>query len=179
MPARFRQGHRVNGQRWVLQVAERPEGKALIFEGTEALVQGLIDPARPLDAPLGYLRAAAAATCAVEAPARMLVLGLGAGVLPRVLEALYPAAELHAVELDPAVVEVAREHFGLQPGPRLQVHVADAADWVPSDPRAYDVLFLDCYGPDDMPEAVSRAAFFDAALDHLTPGGVLVANILA
>ncbi len=179
MPTRFRQGQRVNGQRWVLEVAERAGGKALVFEGSEALVQGIIDPARPLEAQLGYLRAAVAATCAVDAPARMLVLGLGVGALPRMLEALYPDAVLHTVELEPAVVEVAREHFGLQPGPRLQVHVADAADWVPRDPRAYDALFIDCYGPEDMPEAVSRAAFFDAAIARLAPGGVLVANILA
>jgi spermidine synthase len=75
------------------------------------------------------------ATVTLAAP-RGLVIGLGGGALTNLLANLVPTCALTAVELDPAVVDVARASFGLREaclevrigdGLSLAVHDGDAA----------------------------------------------------
>lgn len=62
-------------------------------------------------------------------PPRFLFLGLGAGILPRLVAHHYPASEIVAVEYDDAVSDAARRHMRLDEG-RVQIVRADALQWV-------------------------------------------------
>ncbi|CAA7397533.1 unnamed protein product [Spirodela intermedia] len=64
-------------------------------------------------------------------PGPIGILGFGAGSAARLILHLYPEAQVHGWELDPAVVSVGREFFGLeklekQNPERLFVHIGDA-----------------------------------------------------
>ena len=77
-------------------------------------------------------------------PARVLVLGAGGG--DGVLQALQGgASEVHAVEVDPEMVALVREDFAefagdLYRDPRVQVHVAEARDYVRATSERYDLI---------------------------------------
>lgn len=63
---------------------------------------------------------------------RCLVIGLGGGALVSYLANKFPKAEVDVVEIDPAIVRVAREQFEFADGPerRVRVVVADGVDFV-------------------------------------------------
>lgn len=50
-----------------------------------------------------------------------LVIGLGGGALPMALRRMYPGVNVVAVELDPEMAGVAKEHFGLKESNGLKV----------------------------------------------------------
>ncbi len=110
-------------------------------------------------------------------PKRVLVLGMGAGLVPRLLAGRYPSARVDVVEIDPEVPPLARRWFGFRDGPRLKVHVADAADFVEEARATWDLVFLDAlFGPEVAPR-LSGEPFLRAVRRRVAPGGVLVANL--
>lgn len=112
----------------------------------------------------------------LEHPAPKSLLMIGGGVNGGLREAVrHPTLErLDYVELDPAVVQLARRHFpGVLPSdPRLRVHYTDGRRFLASAGR-YDVILLDL--PDPQTAQINRfytVEFFRLAARHLEPGGV-------
>src|SRR3990170_8061841 len=58
-------------------------------------------------------------------PRSVLIIGLGGGTIPRALHAVVPQARIDVVEIDPAVVKVARSYFDLGDSSQLNVIEAD------------------------------------------------------
>ena len=56
-------------------------------------------------------------------PKRILMVGLGGGTLPKVFSALTPEAQQDLVEIDEAVVTVAKRYFDFTPSAKMAVHV--------------------------------------------------------
>ena len=54
------------------------------------------------------------------APRSMLIIGLGGGTLPRTLRQVVPDTQIDVVEIDPAVVRVARRYFGFVAGDKAR-----------------------------------------------------------
>ncbi|KAG9447913.1 hypothetical protein H6P81_014041 [Aristolochia fimbriata] len=61
---------------------------------------------------------------------RMVLIGLGAGLLPMFLRKCMPLLEIDVVELDPVVLDISREYFGFKEDEKLQVHIADGIQYV-------------------------------------------------
>jgi len=124
-------------------------------------------------------------------PARVLCLGLGGGTLPMFFahgcharrggQGERDQADVHAVELDPVVVEAAGAAMGLDEE-AVRGHGGDAGAWGGGrEGEPFDLVFLDCFGGDDrVPEALVDAdGPLCAALRSgrlLAAPGVLVVN---
>ncbi|XP_045510777.1 eEF1A lysine and N-terminal methyltransferase homolog [Colias croceus] len=76
------------------------------------------------------------------AHAHVAILGLGGGGLAMFLKKSLPNASLVAVDLDPAMVEVAKDHFELEIDDKLQVVVKDGLDFLKDG--ADNGTHLDC-----------------------------------
>ncbi|KAK2384215.1 eEF1A lysine and N-terminal methyltransferase [Trifolium repens] len=61
---------------------------------------------------------------------KAVIIGLGAGLLPMFLHRCIPVLEIEAVELDPVIVDIAREHFSFVEDKRLKVNIADGIQFV-------------------------------------------------
>ncbi len=70
-------------------------------------------------------REAPQASLALSDAFRVLVIGLGGGSLPTFLTQHYPFVHCETVDISPAVVQVAREHFGYTPSPSNVCTIAD------------------------------------------------------
>lgn len=136
-----------------------------------------------VDAPdrlvLDYTRLMLAGLYVQPQPQRILVVGLGGGVLPRTLAKLLPRAQIDAVEIDEAVVRVAQKWFLFAPDARVRAIVQDGRVYVKRAARAgtkYDLVFLDAYDHEYIPEHLLTREFLREVRSVLAPGGAVVAN---
>jgi spermidine synthase len=141
--------------------------------------QSCIDKRKPRAMVFSYTRMSMTSLLFSTAPQNILVIGLGGGTLPTAFAELFPQANVDAVEIDPAVVDVAREFFGFVSSERLQVHTQDARVWTKRavrKPRRYDIIVLDAFNGEYIPEHLMTREYLQETKALLAPGGTLVAN---
>lgn len=144
--------------------------------------QSCIDTEQPRQMVFGYTRMMMTSLLLNPSPERILVVGLGGGTLPMALAELYPEARIDAVEIDPAVVRVARRYFGFDPGETITVHEQDARVFTKRARlrgRSWDLIMLDAYNGEYIPEHLMTREYLDETRDILAPDGVLAANTFA
>lgn len=105
-----------------------------------------------------------------------LVLGLGAGVVPRRLAAQGVAVD--AVEIDPASLAAAQNFFGFDAS-RVRVHLEDARTYLRHCGRRYDAVIVDLFYGDGTPEYLITRNFFRDLRRCLSSDGVAVFNTFA
>ncbi|MCL2336701.1 MAG: fused MFS/spermidine synthase [Firmicutes bacterium] len=113
---------------------------------------------------------------AAHKPIDALVLGLGAGTYPIMLRYTLPGSTCVGVEIDPAIVKLAADYFGLTAQDCVAV-VGDGRTYVQRDNKKYDVIVIDAYQDISIPFYMATTEFFGLCKDRLKPGGVLVCNI--
>ncbi len=91
---------------------------------------------------LPYTRVMPVALAFVERPKRVLIVGLGGGTIPTFLRKHFPETEIDVVDIDPVVVEVAREYFGFREDPLLRAR----SRWTKVRGRLPDALRYDLPG---------------------------------
>jgi spermidine synthase len=117
------------------------------------------------------------------APKRVLL--IGGGVNGGVAEALkHPTVEsLDYVELDPALIGMARQYFPAQTAdfdsdPRVHLHFLDGRRFLSETGEKFDAILVDV--PDPQSAQLNRfytAEFFRLARAHLLPGGLLALQL--
>lgn len=114
-----------------------------------------------------------------QPPRSVLMLGL-AGTAFRILRHLLPDCRLTAVDIDPEIVGLAREHMDLD-SLGIEVILGDAYPWLEKNRRSFDCVIDDIYlaGKTDV---FRPRAWDEALMGHLTravaPGGVLAVNLV-
>lgn len=151
--------------------------RSLRFGDLAADSQSLVRPGHPEQLPMPYLRAAAVALTVPENLRRVLIVGLGGGAFANYIRARLPDVTIDAVEIDPVVAQLASDYFAVSENDRLSVHVMDAVDFVKEHHPPYDLIFLDAYDADDLPEALLYSTFLNAVREQLASGGIVVANV--
>ena len=62
-----------------------------------------------------------------------------------------PRMRIDVVDIDPVVVEVAAKYFGFREDSALRAYVDDGRRFIEKRREPYDVIFLDAFGPDNIP----------------------------
>ena len=116
-------------------------------------------------------------------PKSILHVGLGAGNAPMRSALRHSQALVEVVEIDPAVLDVAREWFGFETK-YCKVHVADARAFLLATDRRWERITLDAFlsagGTSEMnvlPSYFSDRAFVELVAERLAKDGLLVANL--
>jgi spermidine synthase len=115
-------------------------------------------------------------------PRRILIVGLGGGTLPRILQKILPTASIDAVEVDPAVVRVAYRYFDFVPLPGTRVFEDDGRVFAKRMGRRqakYDLVMLDAFDHEYIPEHLLTREFLQEIKRLLSEDGVLAANTFA
>lgn len=117
-------------------------------------------------------------------PRRVLIVGLGGGAMVRFLTHHEPEVQIDAVEIDPVVVRLADEYFGVRSGGSVTVHTADAVAFVESTAARYDLILMDAFlrpssdtDTTGVPTRLKTLAFLGRLKQALTPGGVVAFNV--
>jgi len=160
-----------------IRVVEDARGLRTLTFGEGDTDQSTVKVGDPDWLELRYTRVMPVALAAVEKPRRILIVGLGGGSIPNFLHKYYPDTHIDVVDIDPVVVEVAKKYFGFREDKTLRVHVADGRAFIEKCEKPYDVIFLDAYGPENIPYALATREFLQAVRKAVAPKGVVVANL--
>ncbi|OLC69618.1 MAG: hypothetical protein AUH87_05975 [Deltaproteobacteria bacterium 13_1_40CM_4_54_4] len=110
---------------------------------------------------------------------RILIIGLGGGSIPKKLQKEFPSLEIDVVEIDPEVIQIAKNHFNVRESNRLHLHAQDGRLFLTRTANQYDIILLDAYYADAMPFHLATREFFELAQRKLTPNGIVVANLIS
>jgi spermidine synthase len=158
-----------------IHVAEDREMRYMDFDNLRQSAMLLSDP---WELRLRYTRFLAVALAFQPEPRRVLILGLGGGSFPKRLYRDFPEAVIEAVDIDPMVVGIARRYFQVPDDPRLLLHVRDGRRFVAETDARYDLVLLDAYNSDTIPFHLTTQEFYRQIQSRLTPGGIVVSNII-
>ena len=89
---------------------------------------------------------------------------------------MFPAAEIHAIEIDPAVINVARKYFDFNPGKKITVFEEDGRVFVKRAIKKgykYDLVLLDAFDHEYIPEHLLTKEFLEEVKRILLPTAFL------
>jgi spermidine synthase len=157
----------------------RSTGRLLVLDD---LVHSYVDLSDPTRLQYDYVRELGAVLDAAGPDgARLDVLHVGGGgfTMPRFLAATRPGSRSVVLELDPAIVRLARQRLGLVTGPDLEVQLGDARLTLARQPSAhYQVVIGDAFGGRAVPWHLTTHEFVTEVRRTLRPGGIYAANLI-
>ena len=161
-------------------VYEEPDSRCLCFTRECSIGrQSCIDLRQPQRLVFDYTRMMLGALFLDPEPNNVLIIGLGGGTLPHSLRQLLPNADIDVVEIDPAVVRVAEQYFGFHADERMPVFEEDGRAYVRRvlrSERRYQLIMLDAYDSQYIPEHMLTREFLSQVRALLAPGGIVAAN---
>ncbi|HSK42098.1 MAG TPA: fused MFS/spermidine synthase [Arenibaculum sp.] len=119
-----------------------------------------------------------ALSAARPAARRILIVGLGAGILPR--DFSRTGRQVTVFEIDRTSVTAAERHFGL-PVDDVAIRIGDARillDDCRQAEHAFDAIILDAFSGIEMPGHLLTVEFFAKVRQCLAPGGVVLGNLI-
>ncbi|MDT8419299.1 MAG: fused MFS/spermidine synthase [Desulfuromonadales bacterium] len=108
---------------------------------------------------------------------KALILGMSAGASVLDLEKHFDF-HIDAVEIDPLVVDLAKEHFGIKEKDNLKIHVTDARNYLKQSGQ-YDFIEIDLFhGGPEVPFHTVTEEFFTTVRQRLTAEGIVMMNLV-
>jgi spermidine synthase len=108
----------------------------------------------------------------------VLILGASAGASLTEFQHYFPVA-VDAVDIDPEVLRLAEEYFGVRRDADTRLVAADARPFLATATRRWDFVEIDLFhGGPDMPFYVATQEFFALVRARLAPRGVVMMNVL-
>lgn len=112
----------------------------------------------------------------LEPVQRLGLVGLAGGTIAKQYTEMFGAVPIDGWEIDPKIVQVARDYFGLNE-PNLNVIIADGRWGLSQSEHHYSVIAIDAYRAPYIPWELTTVEFFRLVRDHLSDDGVLAINI--
>ena len=104
---------------------------------------------------------------------RVLMIGCGGGTLGTMLARA--GRQVSIVEIDPVSFRLAKRYFGLPPN--VACHLGDGLAFMQKTRRRYDVLIVDAFRGEKIPDHLKGATFSEAVGRCLRAEGVALVNV--
>ncbi|VFJ14307.1 spermidine synthase [Candidatus Nitrosocosmicus franklandus] len=112
-----------------------------------------------------------------ENATKVLFIGGGGFSGPKYFLQNYPEISVDVVEIDPKIVEVAKDYFFLDEfNPKLNIYIQDAREFLNKHSGSYDVIILDAFSKSYVPFHLMTLEFYKLLSDKLTNSGVIISN---
>jgi spermidine synthase len=106
----------------------------------------------------------------------MAIVGLAGGTIARQYTYVYGDIPIDGIEIDPLIIEVGREYFGMDM-PNLTTYAQDGRYMLNRLDRQYSIIGIDAYRPPYIPWHLTTVEFFQEVRARLTEDGVAVINV--
>jgi spermidine synthase len=144
----------------------------------DARTQSAVDMNHPDRSAVKFDEGLAAAFAMRPSIRRVLVIGLGGGILPRRIHALLPDADIESVEIDPVVRDLAVEYFLYKESERVRTRIEDGRTFLTRKGPEYDLIVLDAFNSTGVPFHLTTKEFFETLRTRLSHDGIFAANFI-
>lgn len=156
-------------------VSEKAGVLTLHFESDYVQTQMLIED--PDFLALAYTRIMMSFELFKPEPRNIALIGLGGGSLAKWCYRHHTKAKLTVIEINPHVIAV-RDAFRIPPDDhRFHILCEDGTKFVARKSSEFDVLLVDVFGVDSLPEELCSQSFYDNCYQSLNESGLMVVNL--
>lgn len=144
------------------------------------VAQSILDLNNPLNLIFPYARAMLLALVWKNQPKNIYIIGFGGGSLPRFFHHYFANAIVECTDIDPTVVEVAHNFFGIQFDDRLKVAIQDGREYLAqqNSPVKNDIIIVDAgFGSGYMPYRLVTQEFYQLCKTRLSSAGAVVVHL--
>jgi len=162
----------------LLEVVDTPQMRGLFFDSP--VEQSRLYFNAPMTLSFEYqqvIEAQILARHAQQPIKRLLMLGMGGGSIATHLNALEPDIQIHIVELRQAVIDIAYQFFHLPEIPEIEAIQEDAWEFIADALSEYDVIIIDVFDEEGLPNDFTAAEFQANLLKNLKQPGLVLFNL--
>lgn len=110
----------------------------------------------------------------------ILILGLGGGSIIKSLREVFNYQHgIVAVEIDPVIIEVAKNEFGIVADERTEILLADAYDYIALATRQFDLIIVDLFIEDEVPVKFFSTEFWKHIAAKVRRNGSVIFNSMS
>jgi spermidine synthase len=109
----------------------------------------------------------------------ILVLGIAGGsVIKTLVNEIDFKGKITGVEIDPEIISLANKYFKLNEINNLTIIIEDANQFVQKTNQTFDLIIIDIFQDNSMPEFLFETVFIENTKSLLIPGGYLLFNTM-
>jgi spermidine synthase len=86
---------------------------------------------------------------------------------------------VHAVEIDPGVIEAAKKTFNLSESENLQVYNSDGRQFLQQSNHTYDIIYIDAYRKSKVPFHLTTKEFMELTYEKTDENGIVASNVIS
>lgn len=146
-------------------------------QNSKIYTESIHNTADPSELPVKYTQMMTATVMYPPHLDSILEIGFGGGTTASYLHSYLPDTQITSVELDPAVVELAKKYFGVKDDDHFKQVVKDGRLFLADSKDHYDIILIDAYRGPFVPFHLLTQQFYQLVKDHLTDGGVVAQNV--
>jgi len=110
---------------------------------------------------------------------RVLVLGLGGGsIIETIRDTFKSNVYIELVEIDSEMISIATNEFGINRFDNINIIKGDAIDYLENNQEMFDVIIVDIFVVDTIPESFTTQKTINSLLSHLTVHGKVIYNTM-
>jgi spermidine synthase len=162
-----------------IRVIDHAGTRILSFDGSQETRMSLSNPLQGHFEYTEYFHMPLAWNPAIT---NVLLVGLGGGSVQRSFRHYYPHMKLETVELDPSVVSVAKEYFGVEESDSHKIATGDGRMYLRRTQQSYDLIVMDAYTTgrygSSLPAHLATKEFFELANEKLSEKGMIAYNVM-
>jgi spermidine synthase len=107
----------------------------------------------------------------------LAIIGLAGGTIARQYSHVYGPIPIDGIEIDPAIIEVGKQFFGLDMLPNLNSYAEDGRWMLNQLDKDYAVIVVDAYRPPYIPWHLTTVEYFEEVRARLQANGVVAVNV--
>lgn len=109
----------------------------------------------------------------------VLALGMGAGsIVETIREHFHSQAFIELVEIDAQIIAIAKDEFEIEKFDNISIVHNDAYEYVQQTNKKFDLIIVDVFVVDTIPEKFTTKAFIDAICSMVNPAGYIIYNTM-
>ena len=107
----------------------------------------------------------------------ILLLGLGGGSVIRSLrESFGYKGKITAVDLDPEIIRIAQDEFGISEDTTLSIECDDALDYITRTKSKFDLIIIDLFIDNKVPDKFLSVIFWGKIASKINENGYMIFN---
>lgn len=166
--------HTQHGPVWVNQKQE-----ILQLKFDKLATQSEINTHRPHELRMKNLQYLMGLLMFIEAPRKLLLLGVGGGSLIHFVRHYLPQTHITGVEYDAELLQIAQDHLMLPPADAfINYQIADAREYIEYCQDSYDLIIVDIFDAFQSPDWLLKSTTINRMKALLTARGAIGYNLL-